>query len=271
MDEGRDFRVMCGMENAFERTYRVRSYETGVQNRLTLPSVCNYLQEAAGEHAEQLGFGILALQARGLSWMLARLHLKIARDVPWGADVKVVTWPSGLKGRLVALRDFQMFTATDDGADRSNGRAPILEGVSEWLTVDLAAQRIVKPSEGFARLVPPDVARVALAASDGGGKFAALAKVDQVAHILVRRADHDFNDHVNNVHYVEWALEALPEPFRARPVRELDIVFRQAAHAGDALESRVEVVDDARLRCAIVRPSDGALLATAALTFADLV
>lgn len=249
---------MCGMENAFELTYRVRSYETGVRNRLSLPSVCNYLQEAAGEHAERLGFGILELQARGISWMLARLHLKLARDVPWGADVKVVTWPSGLKGRLVALRDFRLFAADGD---------PILEGVSEWLTVDLAAQRIVRPSEDFARLVPPDVARVALAAADGHGKFAALAKVDQAARILVRRADHDFNDHVNNVHYVEWALEALPESFRARSVRELDIVFRQAAHAGDELESRVEVVDDANLRCAIVRPADGALLATAALTF----
>lgn len=244
----------------FERDYRVRSYETGVQNRLSLPSVCNYLQEAAGEHAEKLGFGILELQARGISWMLARLHLKLARDVPWGADVKVVTWPSGLKGRLVALRDFRALAADGD---------PILEGVSEWLTVDLAAQKIVKPSEAFARVVPPDVARVALAAADGHGKFAALAKVDQVARILVRRADHDFNDHVNNVHYVEWALEALPETFRARSVRELDIVFRQAAHAGDELEARAEIVDDANLRCAIVRPADGALLATAALTFAN--
>lgn len=244
----------------FERDYRVRSYETGVQNRLSLPSVCNYLQEAAGEHAEKLGFGILELQAHGISWMLARLHLKLARDVPWGAGVKVVTWPSGLKGRLVALRDFRALAA--DGG-------PILEGVSEWLTVDLAAQRIVKPSEAFARVVPPDVARVALAAADGHGKFAALAKVDQVARILVRRADHDFNDHVNNVHYVEWALEALPEAFWARSVRELDIVFRQAAHAGDELEARAEIVDDANLRCAIVRPADGALLATAALTFAN--
>lgn len=262
----------------FECDYRVRSYETGVRNRLSLPSVCNYLQEAAGEHAEKLGFGILELQARGISWMLARLHLKLVRDVPWGTDVKVVTWPSGLKGRLVALRDFQIFATPDEGVSHEStrictnqpgGRVPVLEGVSEWLTVDLAAQKIVKPSEDFARVVPPDVARVALAAADGHGKFAALAKVDQMARILVRRADHDFNDHVNNVHYVEWALEALPESFRARSVRELDIVFRQAAHAGDELESRVEIVDDANLRCAIVRPADGALLATAALTFAN--
>ena len=77
----------------------------------------------------------------------------------------------------------------------------------------------------------------------------------------------DINDHVNNVHYVEWALEALPVPFRSRSVRELDIVFRQAAHAGDELEARTEIVDGANLRCAIVRPADGALLATAALTF----
>ncbi len=254
---------MCGKGNQFERTYRVRSYETGVRNRLSLPSVCNYLQEAAGEHAERLGFGILELQARGLSWMLARLHLKLARDVSWGTDVKVVTWPSGLKGRLVAQRDFRAFAMS------SGECVPVLEGVSEWLTVNLAAQKIVKPSEDFARLVPPDVARVALAAADGRGKFAALAKVDRTARILVRRADHDFNDHVNNVHYVEWTLEALPESFRARSVRELDIVFRQAAHAGDTLEARAEIVDGANIRCAIVRPADGALLATAALTFAE--
>ena len=242
----------------FEFKCRVRSYETGVRNRLSLPSVCNYLQEAAGEHAEKLGFGILELQARGVSWMLARLHLRLTQDIPWGAEVTVETWPSGLKGRLVALRDFRMRDAAGE---------QVLEGVSEWLTVDLAAQKIVKPSEDFSRIVPPDVVRVSLAATEGQGKFSALAKVDASARVLVRRADHDFNDHVNNVHYVEWALEALPESFRSRAVRELDIVFRQAAHAGDELESRVEVIDDDNVRCAIIRPADGALLATAALGF----
>ena len=242
----------------FEFKCRVRSYETGVRNRLSLPSVCNYLQEAAGEHAEKLGFGILELQPRGVSWMLARLHLRLTQDIPWGEEVTVETWPSGIKGRLVALRDFRMRDAAGE---------QVLEGVSEWLTVDLAAQKIVKPSEDFSRIVPPDVERVSLATTEGQGKFAALAKVDASARVLVRRADHDFNDHVNNVHYVEWALEALPESFQSRPVRELDIVFRQAAHAGDELESRVEAMDDDHVRCAIIRPADGSLLATAALGF----
>jgi acyl-ACP thioesterase len=102
-----------------------------------------------------------------------------------------------------------------------------------------------------------------LAQEASGGKFTALGKTDSTSPILVRRSDHDFNDHVNNVHYVEWALEAVPESFRERLTTCLDIVFRQSAHAGDELESRVEIVDDSTLRHAIVRKSDEALLATA--------
>ncbi len=242
----------------FEMTCRVRSYETGVSNRLTLPSLCNYLQEAAGDHAIALGFGILELQAHGRTWMISRLHVKAVQDVSWGADLKIITWPSGIKGRLVALRDFQAFAADGTLA---------VEGVSEWLTVDLAAQKIVKPPEDFRSFVPTDVARASLAAVEGHGKFAALERVDSTARILVRRADHDFNDHVNNVHYVEWVLEALPAAYRSRFVRELDIVFRQSAHAGDELEARVEIVDAIMVRGVVVRLSDGALLATAALSF----
>ncbi len=247
------------MRTTFESRYHVRSYETGVANRLSVPSLCNYLQEAAGEHADKLGFGILELQKAGLSWMLSRLHVKVARSAAWGADLKVVTWPCNVRRHVVAPRDFQVF-------DEATGEM-LAEGVSEWLMVNLAAQRIVRPTDAFQALLSEEVERTPLAATEGDGKFASQGRVDAAARVLVRRADHDFNDHVNNVHYVEWAFEALPEAFRSRQVAELDVVFRQAAHAGDELESRLEVVDDSRVRCAIVRPADGALLATASLSF----
>lgn len=238
-----------------EEDFAVRGYESGVNDRVALPVICNYLQEAAGNHAKRLGFGIRELQAReGTSWMLSRLHLRISKYVSWGDVLHVKTWPSGIRGRLSALRDF---LCTDAGGTE------LLEGVSEWLMVNLSAQRIVKPTDDFKALSAGEMTRVALAGTEGGGKFAALARTDVVARILVRRSDHDFNDHVNNVHYVEWALEALPETFRNRQPSGLDIVFRRAAHAGDELEARTEVVSDATLRHAIVRLSDGELLVTA--------
>lgn len=241
--------------HTIEEDFPVRGYESGVDNHVTLPTICNFLQEIAGNHAERLGFGIRELQARdGTSWMLSRLHVNVGRFVSWGDVLHLKSWPSGIRGRLVATRDFL-------GTDREG--AEVLQAVSEWLIVDLKALKIVKPSEDFKALSAGEVTRVALAESDGGGKFAALGKVDRTARILVRRSDHDFNDHVNNVHYVEWALEAVPEAFHGRMPHGLDIVFRQAAHAGDELESRTELVDADTLRHAIVRLSDNALLATA--------
>ena len=59
----------------------------------------------------------------------------------------------------------------------------------------------------------------------------------------------------------EW-LESVPEEYRRRAVAAADIVFRLEAKAGDELESRTEIVKPDLLRHAIVRLSDGALLAT---------
>jgi medium-chain acyl-[acyl-carrier-protein] hydrolase len=49
----------------------------------------------------------------------------------------------------------------------------------------------------------------------------------------------DLNKHVNNVVYIQWALEAVPEDVltRRRPV-ELEVSYRAEAFYGDAVLSR---------------------------------
>ena len=235
-----------------DEKFCVRSYEAGVTNHVSLAALCNYMQESAGLSADRMGWGIRKLQEEGLTWMLCRLYVKVSRYVPWGTEIAMRTWPSGMKGRLLATRCFQ-------AADGSGGE--VLQAYSEWLYVDMESQRIVKLPEGFAGLVPEGTPVVTPV--DLGGKSVKLADVTASVEIRVRQSDLDFNDHVNNVHYVEWALESLPDEYRHRLVTRLDIVFRQEAKAGDELESSSEIVDDGLLRHTITRLSDGALLATA--------
>jgi acyl-ACP thioesterase len=223
-----------------------------------LPSLCNYLQEIAGIHADKLGVGIHSLQSEGVTWMLSRLRLEIAKPLAWGENLLIRTWPSGTKGRLTATRDF---------VGRDSAGEAVFRGVSEWMMVDLAARRLVRLPEGFSSLAPEGTPRTEI--FEGGGKFSALGAVHGKALVRVRLSDHDFNDHVNNVHYVEWALESVPQEFRARHVLHLDVQFRQEAKAGDELESCSEMVAGNLLRHTIVRPSDGALLATAGTLWSD--
>ena len=249
--------------NAADVAFTVRSYEAGIANHVTLPTLCNYMQEAAGINADNLGWGIRTLQDEGLTWMLSRLTMNVSRYVPWGETVTVRTWPSGMKGRLIAKRCFQGFD--EKGTE-------LFRASSEWLYVDMKAQKIAKLPESFADLVPPGTPGFEL--PDIGGKFAHLPQVDGSVDILTRHSDLDFNDHVNNVHYVEWILENVECKMEnvelSRSPSDIDIVFRQAAKAGEALVSEF-CFDGEKTLHAIRRTSDNAILATAAMVWAKEV
>ena len=95
--------------------FKVRSYECGAGGTATLPTICNYLQEAASLNAEELGFSKSNFDAAGagVSWVLTRLVVKMTRYPRWEEEVTVVTFPRGGR-KIVAWRDFEILGA--DGA-----------------------------------------------------------------------------------------------------------------------------------------------------------
>ena len=140
----------------------------------------------------------------------------------------------------------------------------IEQSMVKTMTALDSGEKIAKLPETFADLVPVGTPDFEL--SDIGGKFAHLPSVEGSAEILTRHSDLDFNDHVNNVHYVEWMLESVKCKVDVVKcgVGDIDIVFRQAAKAGEALVSEF-CADGEKMLHAIRRPSDVAILATAAM------
>src|SRR5512147_1202378 len=86
-------------------SFAVHSYEVDAFGTLAVPALAGYLQEIAGAHATELGVGLEALRARGLTWVLARLRLEIARLPRLGETIEIATWPSGIE-RVAARREF---------------------------------------------------------------------------------------------------------------------------------------------------------------------
>ena len=92
----------------YREDFRVRAAEAGMRNRLTVAAFCGYLQEAAGNHARELGLGIQELRAEGLTWMLARLQIAFSRPV--GYCLAAGVFASALA--VVIMRAYQAcFTA----------------------------------------------------------------------------------------------------------------------------------------------------------------
>lgn len=72
--------------------------------------------------------------------------------------------------------------------------------------------------------------------------------------IAVRRADIDFNRHMNNARYVEAALECLPEGF---PFRRMRVEYKKPAKYGDRLFPLC-IDDPAGRRLVLLRDGGGA-------------
>jgi acyl-ACP thioesterase len=210
-------------------SFKVRTYECDAEGLATMPSICNYLQEAASVHAGELGFSKSDFDHSGdnISWVLTRLIVKMDIYPKWGDEIVVETFPRGGR-KIAAWRDFEVKDAVGT-----------LLGVatSEWMIIDLAARKTVAIPQTVLSCIDDSVvpvlgtnpfSKLRFPADGPGSVFSSHA---QKSHI-------DLNGHVNNVRYIEWMLEPCQSP---RP-KKMEVVFRGEAFAGD--EVNVSVISE---------------------------
>ncbi len=240
---------MRGAPPATEQ-YPVRSYEIDPGGRLTVPALCNYLQESAGLHARQLGVGIDQLREEGMTWFLWRLHLRVAAWPTWAETVSVETWPAEL-GKPYAIRDFRIRI----------GEREIGVATSAWLLMDLARLRPIRRLPAHIRDLHPDPPNRAV--EDRFRRLPACDRADHARDVLPRRDDLDLNGHLNHVATIAGLLEAVPsEVVDGERLETLEVEFLGEGRHGEALEARCERGEN-RLRHVLVRKADGKELARA--------
>jgi medium-chain acyl-[acyl-carrier-protein] hydrolase len=215
------------MDKIYSKKFPVYTYDVGPDGKARLPVLLNFLQEAARDHAALLKVSIFDLQAKGLTWVISRYHIRVPRYPSMGDSVEVLTWPSSKKG-VFAIRDFE--------ARDASGRL-LLEATSSWIVISLDSKQPVKVDTLF--LDESIFDRRAIA--DDFARLPGPARTDHEAFFQVLSRDLDFNHHANNVSYVSWALEGLPEEvLRARRATEIEIVYKAEALYGDKVACRTE-------------------------------
>ena len=238
------------MDRTYTKRFPVYTFDVDIEGKARLPFLLDLLQDIAREHAGLLKVSIFDLQAKGLTWVLSRYHIRVSRYPLMGETVEVRTWPSGKKG-LFALRDFEV---------RDGDGGLLLEATTSWLVIKLDTKQPVRMDTDF--LDGHILDRRAVA--DEFERLPSPVRADREASFTVLSRDLDFNRHVNNVVYIHWAIEGMPEDVlrRTRPA-EVEIVYKEEAFYGDEVAARVQFPEDGGCACLhqIVRKADGAELA----------
>ena len=98
-----------------------------------------------------------------------------------------------------------------------------------------------------------------------GRRVAKVDTPDRRREHRVRRSDLDALLHVNNVHYAEWAAEAVhPRIWQQQRLSAIDLLFRAEARYGDVVVADGQARADDRWDHRLWRLSDGAEVAQAA-------
>ena len=190
------------MELIHQKNIKIIPENCNENGKLKLPVLLDFLQTAAGEHADILHFGIKDLNKENDTWVLSRLRIEIEKWPAAGETIVLKTWPKGID-RLFAIRDFMVY---------DNDENITIKAASYWLIVDRNTKRPKIPDDEFLKREYPDISAI----DKKIDKIPPLSKPEYSSQFVVTDNEIDINGHVNNVWYAHWIMESIPQDVREK-------------------------------------------------------
>jgi medium-chain acyl-[acyl-carrier-protein] hydrolase len=230
--------------NFFEKNYTVHYYETGPHQQLRISNLMNYFEEVALMQSEERKVGLDYYWQNGVIWMLHKWNISIHKSPVFGQNIRIRTLPVSIAG-FMGFRQFWVYG--------EHGEI-LVSAESAWIFVNTQSKRPMRVTEDMKRayghLGQPE-------SKLDMPEVPSLQRADFTKEFNVRQADIDINEHVNNVRYVDWALEALPPKLlRNHQLENIQIVFKKETTYGQRISSQVEVLQEAGVICFVHRIVD---------------
>lgn len=201
----------------FTYNSKVRYSDVGIDNKLTLKALTNILQEGAISHSNTVGFGINNANNTHLAWLLLNWKVKMFMHPHCDEELTVKTWPR-VFDKLYSFRDFEVY-------DKENNLVAIAS--SKWFPVDTETKRIKKITPEISEPYGEPITK-----SVFENPFKEKLTVPEDLRLnfsyTTQRRDIDTNGHVNNLNYIDFALETLDENiFNNNSFDNLEITFKK--------------------------------------------
>ena len=200
----------------------IQHHECGADAALKLKDMLDYLQDVAGQHADELGVGLNSLGGKRMLWVLSRLRVAVDGELSVGTPFTLETYPTGTN-LLFAVRQYTM----------KNGDNTLLRGTSYWLLLDADTFKPLKPLD----FLPPLIRDT----QDGHQFFHDLGKIQRM-DVAERRpykinwSDIDEVGHLNNAVYGRFIYDTVGEITGGVPrIREFQINYNHQVLNGETV------------------------------------
>ncbi|KAF8014776.1 hypothetical protein BT93_H0545 [Corymbia citriodora subsp. variegata] len=200
---------------SYKERFIVRCCEVGINKTATVETIANLLQEVACNQVQNLGFSTY---------------------MAWSDVVEIETWFHG-EGRIGTRRDWIL-------KDHANGQV-IGRATSKWVMMNQETRRLQKVNDDVRDeylIFCPQESRLAFP-EENNGSLKKIARLEDPAQysklgLVPRRTDLDMNQHVNNVAYIGWVLESMPqEIIDSYELQAITLDYRRECRHSDGVDS----------------------------------
>lgn len=196
------------------------------EKRLITPrGFLRFLQEAASIASQKTGYGINDIQRTNMAWILLNWKVEIYNKPIWNSKIKINTWAK-YNDNLYSYRDFEIYDETNN---------IIALATSKWIILNPKTHKIVKISDKLKKGY--DYKNKSVFDETFKTKFIEPIKYDSIMAYNIQRRDIDSNKHVNNLCYLDFALQALPEDIynEYNKISNIEISYKKELILGDKI------------------------------------
>lgn len=216
--------------SVYRFTTRVSYPDVDQQFHLSITGALRLMQEAAAIHSDSLGYSFRTVAQTRVHWLVVGWRVRMIRNACWNETLYVDTWPRTIS-RVTSERDFSI---------KNEAGETVCIATSNWILVSSETGRAT-------RVTPQIAAAYPLTPEPVFGDEPQIPDLEEgrltyVGKVL--RRDLDTNHHVNNLIYLDYARQALPEEIYDRPFREMTVKYSRQLLLGDTFHCIYQHADD---------------------------
>jgi len=187
------------LKNSFEISFHLWHFEMNKFGEATPTVILALLEEAAAEHCLSIGYGLYDLKEKDIGWVLLSGALEMNRFPRYKEKITIRTWLS----QYSTIRGFRENIILDEQG-LVIGKAKGL-----WIFYNIKERKPIPVYKEIKDLwsyhsksiftvkIPPDIKP--------------LEQANIVDEIAVQSSDVDMYNHVNNIRYLQWLIDSIPD------------------------------------------------------------
>lgn len=209
----------------YTKKFTVTLPDVGKNTCVTNKGFLRMFQEIGAIHSSMFGLGLNDVEKTGLFWIILNWKLKVFSRPNWNESLNVSTWCSHYT-KLYFYRDFKVCDSLGN---------IVAIATSKWILFDFNKNSVFKLTNDFfknyCKAIDINVFDTKMVE-----KFKEPENNNLVANYTVIKRDIDNNHHVNNLNYLDFAYEAVPENVLLKSdFNNIEIMYKHEAKLGDNL------------------------------------